>query len=345
MDQAVTMQSCCKTIDVPDAVLGAIQRMERPVVISHVVPDADALGSAFAMARALTNERRSPTVALPEGSLSQRLSFLLDMAGISIATDEDFSAADGFIVCDTAKKPRCNVGLERKDSDWSADRVIVNIDHHETNTNFGDVNWIVGEASSACELVYHFLCAADRPIDQATASLLYAGIQTDTLGFSLPTATASALHAGGDLVGLGADVALLGEKLGRSQSKSEFDLLRIIYANTSVLAGGEIAYSSASYQEIQDAGCSAADIDDQINVPRSVDGARLAMLFTEGRQGKTRINFRGSGNVTVIDLAAKFKGGGHSQAAGAIVDADLVATIAKVLPEAESHLSQFGPAS
>ena len=85
------------------------------------------------------------------------------------------------------------------------------------------------------------------------------------------------------------------------------------------------------------------NIDDQIDVPRSLSGVQLAMLFTEGRQGKTRINFRGSGPVTVVELAAQFGGGGHSQAAGAIRDCELPEAIDQVIPRAVQHLTKFDP--
>lgn len=326
---------------VPDEVMGAMARMAAPIVISHVVPDADALGSMFALAVAATSNGCHPKVSLPDGSLSQRLGFLRDLAEVRIAAVEDFQAGDGFVVLDTAKKSRCNVGPLLKETDWSAGRPLLNVDHHSSNTRFGDVNWIVDEAGSTSELVYRLLRATRRPISATTASLLYAGIQTDTLGFSLPTTTSTALRAAADLVELGADVGHLGERLSRSQTKSEFALLRVIYDNTVVMTGGKLAYSSAGFDEIHAAGCTAADIDDQISVPRSLDGVLLGMLFTEGKKGKTRINFRSSGTVTVSELAAQFGGGGHQQASGAILDCGLTEAIDRVVPRAVEHLHKF----
>lgn len=329
------------TPPVPEELVEMMRGMRAPVSITHVVPDADALGGMFATAIAWSSDTCHPKVSLPEGSLSQRLSFLFDWAKVTVATPDDFAAADGFVVLDTAKKGRCNLAKTLKKTDWSAGRPVINIDHHRTNTRFGEVNWVVDDAGSTCELVYHLLRAAGRPISPLTASLLYAGIQTDTIGFSLGTASASALATAADLVACGADVAELGERLCRSQSKSEFDLLRVIYANTRLRADGQLAYSSASYEEIYGAGCTAADIDDQITVPRSLNGVRLAMLFTEGNQGKTRINFRSSGNVTVVELAAEFNGGGHGQAAGSVLDCGLEEAIHKVVPRAVEHLKKF----
>jgi len=323
-------------------VLEALGALKAPVVISHVVPDADALGSMIATAIGMASPTCTPTISLPAGSVSQRLQFLVDGDGTPpVATAADFAAADGFVLLDTAKKPRCNVGVALKATDWSAGRPIVNIDHHESNTMFGSTNWVVPDACSTCELVYYLFIAQGHAIDARIASLLFAGIQTDTIGFSLPTAGACAFQAAAALTAAGADVGDLGERLCRSQTKSEFDLLRVIYANTRTAADGQLAYSSATFDEIHDAGCTAADIDDQINVPRSLDGARLAILFTEGVAGKTRMNFRGSGAVTVVELAARFGGGGHSQAAGAILDGGVDDAMRRVLPVAEAHLKKF----
>ena len=350
VDSPMQTETAIATPSVPDELLSVVRAMRAPIIISHVVPDADALGSMLAIARSLTGRECSPKIALPDGSLSRRLAFMLDLADVPIASREDFAAADGFIVTDTAKKPRCNVGRELKESDWSAGRPVANIDHHHTNTRFGDVDWVVDDAGSSCELVYYLLDALQQStkatcgaIDPNTASLLYAGIQTDTVGFSLPTTRDWAVLAAANLLNAGADVAEVGRRLYHCQSKSEFDLLRVIYANTKIVADGQIAYSFAGFDEIRDSGCTAADIDDQISVPRSLNGARVAMLFTEGNKGKTRINFRSSGEVTIADLAAQFKGGGHAQAAGAILDCGLEQAMEKVIPRAVDYLAKFTP--
>jgi phosphoesterase RecJ-like protein len=315
--------------------------MHRPVVMTHVRPDADALACMFSVALAWRREDVTPKVSLPEDSLSQRLVFMFEMADVPLAAPADFEQADGFIALDTAKQSRCNVPPELKYTDWAAGRPIVNIDHHGTNTLFGQHNWVEPNASSTAELIYYLLKEAGKAINETMASLLFAGIHTDTSGFALPNTTASSLQAASELVRLGADAADLGERLCHSQSRSLFDLLRVIYTNTKVLADGRLAYSTASYDEIIGSGCTAADIDDQVDVVRSLDGVQLAMLFTEGVPGKTRINFRGSGPVTVVDLAAKFNGGGHERAAGAVISGSLLEVVDRILPEAIEHLNRF----
>jgi phosphoesterase RecJ-like protein len=326
------------TMTPPAEVAASLAGMRRPVVICHVRPDADALGSAFAVARAWRDAGRTPTAAIPEGSLSQRLRFMHEWAEVPAASDDDFRAADGFVIVDTARRARCNVGEIARQGDWSTGRPVLNIDHHETNERFGTVNWIVPHAGSTCELVYHLLQTAGRPIDAVTASMLYAGIHSDLLGFSLPTTSASALAAAADLVRLGADVGLLGDRLCRNLATSEFELVRLVYANTRSLEGGHLTYSTATFDEIQRTGCDATDIDDQISIPRSLNGSVISMLFTEGQPGRTRINFRSRGDVTIVELAQKFGGGGHAQAAGAIIEAGLQPTLDRVLPAAVEYL-------
>ena len=327
--------------DVLAEVIQRIESMKRPIVVGHVVPDADCLASMLAVAETWpAGGGQRARVCLPDGSLSQRLAFLVDeWAEPRVVGPEALPDADGFIVLDTAKKPRCNVGPDAPD-DWSDGRVVVNIDHHASNTRFGDVNWVVAAASSSAELIQGAIRAAARPITPLIASLLYAGIHTDTRGFTLPGTGAAALAVAAELVNAGARLAELGERLYRSQQPGEFELLRIIYANTQVAADGRIAHSTADYDEIAGSGCTAADIDEQVDVPRSLGGIDIALLFTEGHRGRTRINLRGESGFSVLPLAGELGGGGHEQAAGAVLDCGIDQAVARVLPLAEKHLSR-----
>lgn len=285
---------------------------------------------------------RRAAVSLPGGSVSQRLQFLTEWADAPLAAGSDFAAADGFAVVDTAKKSRCNVEKPLADS-WSNGRPVVNIDHHASNTQFGDLNWVEADASSASEMVYRLIRSAGRPVTPVIASLLYAGIHSDTVGFSLPTATSSALRAAADLVDCGARVNEIGEFLGRSQSQSEFELQRLLYANTRVVAEGRVAYSTASYDQLVRTGCSSADIDEQVAIPRSLRGIDVAVLFTEGFRGKVRLNLRGESSVDVLPVALQLGGGGHAQSAGAILDGSIEDAVGRVLPMIVAHLDGRTP--
>jgi phosphoesterase RecJ-like protein len=262
------------------------------------------------------------------------------MSAMIVGHPDADAAHDSVVVVDTAKLSRVNVeGDPEKFVDHN--RTVVNIDHHVTNTRFGSTNWIEADASSSCEMVYWLYKQAGWKVTPQIATLLYAGIHTDTAGFSLPTTTPSSLAAAAELVAAGADVAGFGEHMYRSMRSGEFDLLRVFYDNTRVACGGAVACSSATYDEIHGAGCTAADIDDQVGIPRMIAGIRIAMLFTEGDKGKIRINFRGEQGTNVLELAKSFGGGGHATSAGTIIKGEMDAVIENVLARTGDYLASL----
>jgi phosphoesterase RecJ-like protein len=312
----------------PIELINALQNARQPVIAGHVTPDADAVASVLALARALPSGMAAGV--FERNSVAEKLRFMLDLAEVPLAGAARVAEADVVAVVDTAGTNRVNVPGKW---DAIAGKFVVNIDHHITNPDFGHVNWVVDSASSTSELVYRLIVAAGWKLDGPTASLLYAGIHSDTGGFSLPNSTADALNAAAALVRAGADIERIGRFL-RVQRRSEFDLIRTVYHNTRLTADGRIAYSTLTHQEITAAGCTPEDIDDQVSIPRSLSGVRIAMLFSEGDPGVVRINFRGEDGTPVLPLAQKLGGGGHTFSAGTRIRDTMNAVVDRVLQEA-----------
>lgn len=321
----------------PAHLVEALLRPAAPLIVGHVRPDGDCLGAIHALGAAWQAARPArPAIYYKPEQISQRLAFLCGIEPTLLLRNADI-VPDTVVVLDTAYAERA--AAPRPVGEYAASGIpLVNIDHHVANTGYGQINWIVPEASSTCELVFALVRALDWPIAPGTASLLYAGLHTDTHGFSLPNTTTASLRIAADLIEAGADVAELGERLWRSQSPGEFNLTRLIYANTRVSPDGRIAHSTARYDEILAAGCTPADIDEQVSIPRSWRGIRMAILFSETRPGRVRINFRGEGGTSVLPLARAFGGGGHQLAAGAVVDGPLDQVVEEVLRQARAFL-------
>ncbi|HSW46753.1 MAG TPA: DHH family phosphoesterase [Phycisphaerae bacterium] len=303
-----------------------------PVVLEHVNPDVDAFGATLALVRVMPGGRAAFTLgARPVGP---RLSGMLDWAGRGPCDARRVAEADVAVVVDTANVQRVNV-----EGGWDAiaGKYVVNIDHHVSNERFGRLNWIVDTASSTCEMVYRLIAAAGWPLDGPTATLLYAGIHADTCGFSLPT-PAETFEVVADLVRAGADPAAVGERLWRTQRPEEFELLRTVYRNTRVTAEGRIAYSTLTLAEIAATGCTPAHIEDQVDVPRSLAGARVAILLSEIEPGLVRVNLRGRQDTEVLPIAAALGGGGHRFSAGVRVRATMEAALDRVTTQAILHL-------
>jgi len=323
---------------VPSDVVAATCSASRIALIGHVTPDADCLGALGALYLALRQMGKSAYVAMPDGSVARRLQFLVERAGWKPATRDELAGCELAIVLDTAKDRRVNV-------DGKLDALpgvpVLNIDHHDSNTRFGRWNWVEGDRSSSCEMVYELLRTLGCPITPVIATLLYAGIHNDTQGFSLTNTTPRSLEAAHDLAQAGADLVDVCERLNRSRSRSEFDLLKVVYANTKLSPDGKLAWSTADFDEIRRAGCTANDVDDQVEVVRSIEGVKLAIFFSEGNRGKVRMNFRGERGCPVLALAQQFGGGGHEQAAGAILDGTIREIVERVLPAALEYVAKL----
>lgn len=322
--------------------LESLRAVKSPLIAGHVTPDADCLGSTFGLAMAMREHGIDARVGLPPGCVANKIAFMLDLgADVPRVMEWDPSGPqDSIIVIDTAAEKRINL---QPPPPLAGPVPSFNIDHHITNTDFGANNWVDPHASSSCEMIAVLLDSLGWQASSRVASLLYAGIYGDTGGFSLPCTSAESLRVAAELVRGGADVAHIGEQLCRSQNRSDFELLRRVYDHTTVVADGRIAYSHLSYRDITDAGCRADDIDDQVSIPRALKGVVLAMLFSEGEPGVIRVNLRGEGRVTVVELAQKFGGGGHSQSAGVkMKNKSMDQAIAEVVAAATEHLRNSG---
>lgn len=322
----------------------ALRAVKKPFIVAHVTPDADAIGAILGLAAALRANGIEATVGLETATIAEKLKFMLALAPdapIVPRWDPD-GPYDAAIILDTAGAKRINISPA---INLDGPLPIFNIDHHVTNPGFGLHNWVDAQATSSCELVGRLLEHLGFTPSAAVASLLYAGVHGDTAGFSLPTTSAEGLRVAGWLVECGADVGYVGEQMCRSMRQAEFDLLRIVYDNTGTAADGRIAYSHLSYEEITGSGCQADDIDDQVNVPRSLKGVQIAMLFTEGEKGVIRVNLRGEGDITIIDVAKALGGGGHAQSAGIrFYDKTMDESIEAVVDACAAHLAQLDAA-
>jgi len=323
-------------VNVPQQLIDKLESARNAVIAGHVSPDVDALASMLALAHCLP--AADTVIALPGKATTQRLQFILDLKNdIAIADPDCMAASEMIVVVDTAVTKRINI-----DGKWESatDKFVVNIDHHITNTDFGHINWIEDNASSTSEMIYYLIRTAGWPLDEKTATILYAGIYADTDGFSLPNATAETFEAAASLVRSGANIEHVGEKLRRSQDPHQFDLIRTVYHNTRLTEDKNVAYSTLSHDDISGAGCIPEDIDDQVSIPRSLSGIKVAILFSEGHPGIIRINLRGEEGTPVLPIAQKLGGGGHTHSAGVRIKGKFDEVVKRVLDETTDYLNQ-----
>ncbi len=304
-------------------VIQAIKNARRVLVCGHVNPDADCIGSLLVMAGALEGMGKEVGLMLPQTTISRKYQFLLGLIPPLCPAGEP----ELIIVLDTAMLKRIN---KPKDQELPAVPVC-NIDHHLGNERYGRYNWIDTTAASCSQMVFLLVRELGVTLTPDQATLLYAGLHCDTCGFSLASTDRQALTIGAELAGKGARVGWVCQKLNRSLSVGDFKLMQVVYANTKISPCGRFAWSTVTGRELMEVGATPNDIDEQVAVPRSIEGVKIAALFSETRSGKVRINLRAEDDINILPLAKFLGGGGHAQAAGAILEGGFDQIVTRVM--------------
>jgi len=240
-----------------------------------------------------------------------------------------------------AFKPEVMIVLDSGDirrigevAQWAGPGVkIINIDHHVTNTLFGDQNLVHAKQSSTCEIMYGFLKAAGCRMTEDIAALLYLGILTDTGSFGFDCTSAHTHQVIAALLKFDLPVGELNRKVYETMPKEDLKLF-LSLMNTLTLHHDDkaacLTISKRQAQKLSD----DFDLKDKVfGFLRAVKGLEVIIILTEQAKRKTRLNFRSRGKVDVARFASKFNGGGHRNASGGFLDMPLTGAKALVLKE------------
>ena len=308
-----------------EQVADVIRSKRRFAVTTHVNPEGDALGSALALALALRGMGKEAE-ALNKDSIPFFLKFLPTVGVFRQATRLD-DGVDAVFVVDCGDVTR--TGLLDRPGDHP---LIVNIDHHVTNTKFGAVNWIRPEATASGEMIYDLLVHLGRPLTKEIAICLYTTLLTETGGFRYSNTTQKALEVAARLVSLGADPGIIAQNIYMVNSFERLTLLGRVLLKMDRHASGKFAWVTITRADFEETKTTAEDTEEFVNYPRSIKGVEVAVLFREIDAESCKVSFRSQRKVDVARLAEQFGGGGHSRAAGCTIRAGLEAAKAQVLP-------------
>jgi len=294
-----------------DRILEVIREHKTFCIVGHVRPDGDCVGSQLALALALRNEGKRVT-CWNEDPIPQKYKFL-DREGL-LQRPKSGKKFDCVIATDCASFAR--LGAAGK---YTANRkVLINIDHHESNPRYGDVNWVSAREPSCGELIFRLLKAARWPITKPIADLLFAAVSTDTGSFQYPTTRPGTFHAGAELVTRGADLANICNEVYQSYPLSRARLLKHVYSKFRLAADDKIAYLWLKKKDFSRTGAESDDTEGLIDHIRDIEPVVVACVFEELEPELTRISLRSkSDKINVNEIAAQFGGGGHPAAAGA----------------------------
>jgi len=208
---------------------------------------------------------------------------------------------------------------------------IVNVDHHPSNSRFGDVNIIDADASAVGQMVMEMLDHFGYPITRTIASNLYVALLTDTGGFRHENTTPRALDDAARLARLGADPGRIATMVYKMRPETTLKLSGLALATMRVELEGKLAWAKVSRRMLKEANAVMAESEGIIDTLNSIAGLELAILFKEVNDSLTKISVRSRGPVDAAALCATFGGGGHIRAAGAEIERPMDETVKMVL--------------
>jgi phosphoesterase RecJ-like protein len=320
---------------VPDAVVERIATGRRVLAVGHENPDADTIGSTLAVCRlvAACGGSATPVFADPVPPL---YAFMPDVAGARTDPDDDVDY-DLLVISDCGSLDRVGaVATRHPDVFERLPRVI--LDHHASNAESGEVDWIDPAAAATCEMTALLAARLGVPLDEgggALATQLMAGIVMDTATFAHPNATPRTLAVSAALVEAGAPLSDISRRLYRSKPEAQLRLFGLVLGRLEVAAGGRIVHASLFDADLAATGAIPAHSEGIIDLLAQADEADVAIVFKESGDG-TRLSVRTKpGGVDATVLTGAFGGGGHARAAGATIQLPVAEARGPVLAEAE----------
>ncbi len=287
----------------------------RFVILSHINPEPDTIGAALSLYHYLGSIGKQVRVYNADGVPG----FMKFMPHAEVVTSRVPSGSFDVAVCVDAG----STDMLGDHFDRFRRRVTVNIDHHRTNTLYGDLNIVDPDAAAACELVYHLFRRAGIPVDATVAALLLAGIIYDTGSFRYRNTTRRTLHIAARLMSHGADMAAISEQLYENQSPGRLKLLNRVLNTLEISPDGRIASVELTRNMYTATGTTKEDSEGMIDYPKSIGGVAVAILFREVSERRYKISLRSKLDLNISDIAETFGGGGHKNAAGCTIEGAL----------------------
>jgi phosphoesterase RecJ-like protein len=308
-----------------DRILETIQEHKTFCIVGHMRPDGDCVGSQLGLALALQAAGKRVT-CWNQDPIPQKYRFL-DREGC-IQAPKPGQKFDCVIATDAASFERLGtVGEHIKKR-----KLFINIDHHESNTRYADINWVSPKEPSTGELIYRLLKVARWPITKPIADLLFTAISTDTGSFQYATTRPGTLHASAELVSHGANLARICDEVYQSYPLSRAKLLRHVYSKFRLTHNDRIGYFWLKKRDFVRTGADTADSEGLIDHIRAIEPVVVAVTFEELEPELTRISLRSkTDKVNVNEVCAEFGGGGHPAAAGARIAGTPLSTQRRVI--------------
>ncbi len=273
------------------------------IILTHVYPDGDTLGSAYALCGILQQMGKNAVVKI-NGELGSEFLYLRN--GIEKQSFE----FDKIISVDVADS---NLLGELK---IYADRVDLAIDHHIYHREFADIYYVDGDAAANCEIIYKLGEELGISFTKNICNAVYTGICTDTGCFKYINVTPETHIIAADLMKKGCDAAFVNREMFEKAPRSKKELEAFVICNMEYYKNGEIAFAYVTTDILEKFGVNINQLGSISAVPRTIEGVKVGVTLKQENEKSFKISLRTNDGINAAEICSKFGGGGHKAAAG-----------------------------
>ncbi len=306
----------------PEALIqDRLQKAGSILLLSHIRPDGDAVGSVLGLGLALLEIGKQVQMVIADGVPVS----LKHLPGSDLIRNNPEGSLDLIVCLDCSDQDRWGNALE------GYRLPDINIDHHATNRGFAQINLIDAAAVSTTEIIYTHLKSWGLPLTKTVADALLTGLITDTIGFRTSNISPKALRMAANLLEAGSDLSNL---YHLALVNRTYEAMRYWGAGLSLLQReGSIIWTTLTLADRKSVGYGGRDDADLINLLSAISGVEICLVFVEQPNGRVKVSWRSILGIDISQVAMSFGGGGHPVAAGAEISGDLDEVRSKVLQE------------
>ena len=310
-----------------DNILEEINNAESIVILTHENPDGDAIGSGLALYNALKQIGKNPDIIIPE--YPRTFEFL--PGADEIKKESDVEKYDLAISVDCATVKMLN-GFANY---FENAKVRVSIDHHSTNTMFGDLNYVSPDAPACAQILLVVFEYFKIEVTKDIGTCILAGIITDTGGFKYSGVTSETFEFVAWLLEKGINVSKIYRKVLQTKTRANFELNRIATNRLEFFEGGKVAFTYITKEDEERVNAESGDHEGIVETGRDIEGVEVSIFIRQTDKG-CKVSMRSNEYVNVSDVCLLLGGGGHIRAAGATMQCTIEQAKEKILRQIKS---------
>lgn len=305
-----------------------LREKDNILILSHMHPDGDTLGSATALCRALQALGKHACLSC-EDEVPIKYDYLYrDL------NQGDFKP-DFYVAVDVADKKLLGEEYEQR----YGERILLCIDHHPSNTRYAQYTLLDPKAAAACELILRLIRGLGVEMDARMADGIYTGLTTDTGCFRYANVTSSTHRYAADAIDAGADAARINRVMFETMTRTYMELERLAMDGIRFFHGGKCAVIAITRDMFEQSGSNEGECDGIASIPRRIEGVEIGMTLREKKNGKFKVSVRTNGSIDASAVCRLMNGGGHARAAGGELEGPVEEAVRRAVEAAAGFIA------